>query len=98
MEMNAVKAVAFPRLINPRSIWTTVVRTNAQIGTSKVLFTCDHTRDSGIALSLANAQVHLLAATVIEMLQNKVMIRTSADNATPPPGVPIAVWKMYGRA
>lgn len=42
-----------------------------------------------MALSLAMAHVHLLAAFVIEMLQPRVITKTKNINPNPPPGEPI---------
>lgn len=51
-----------------------------------------------MALSLAMAHVHLLAAFVIEILQPRVITNTRNINPNPPPGEPMTTWKMYGRA
>lgn len=51
-----------------------------------------------MALSLAMAHVHLLAAFVIEILQPRVITNTKNINPNPPPGEPMTTWKMYGRA
>lgn len=51
--------------------------------------TLDHTLDSGMARSRAKAHVVLEAATVMEMEQNRVMMRTRAVRAIPPALVPM---------
>lgn len=49
-------------------------------------------------MSLASAQVHLEAATVIDILQPSVRTNTKNINPRAPPGAPMTTLKMYGRA
>lgn len=88
-EMNATNAELDPILIKPRSIWITVRSMRALTGTPKRLSTLAQSLDPGIASSLAKAQVHLEAATVILMEQKIVMTKTRKIRPRPPPGEPI---------
>lgn len=59
------------------------------MGVSCRLLTLDQTLERGIASSRAKAHVVREAATVMEMEQNSVMMRTSAVRAIPPAWEPI---------
>lgn len=97
-EMKAVNADVEPMLTSPSNIWTTVTRAKAQTGTPRRLSTLDHSGEPGIASSRAKAQVHREAATVMLIEQRTVMTSTRNMRPRPPPGDPITVWKMKGKA
>jgi len=93
-ETKARKALVLPRLMRPRSICTMVTRMRALNGTPSLLLTFEKNLEPGMASSRANAHVQRDAATVMEMEQNMVIIRTRKVSANPPPGEPITMWKM----
>lgn len=61
------------------------------------LSTLLHSLERGMARSRAKAHVVLEAATVMEMEQKRVTMRTRAVRAMPPALVPITRWKIMGR-
>lgn len=84
------------------------------MGTPKRESTLAKSFAPGRASSRAKAQVHLEAATVMEMEQKScrggqatlqesnnlkltVITNTKNTNASPPPGLPMTMWKMYLR-
>lgn len=97
-DTNAVNADEEPKLMRPSSICTTVTRMRAFSGTPRVVLTVAKTEEQGSARSRAKAHVQRDAATVMEMLQKRVMTRTRNVRPRPAPGEPMTIWKMYGRA